>query len=99
MPRLVVISALALAACARPGPIPLPDDQTTGNRAACAYEKGALPQNTLPYLTRLGDAMPIDHIVLVMQENRSFDHYFSRLTHGGVRTAPDAIAAIRLISK
>ncbi len=37
----------------------------------------------------VGKALPIEHVVLMMQENRSFDHYFSQLTHGGVHTAPE----------
>src|SRR4051794_20610422 len=38
----------------------------------------------------LGDAMPIDHFVILMMENRSFDHYFGWLgkTHG-----PDKVRA------
>ena len=42
---------------------------------------------TLPTRAKIGSQMPIDHFVLVMQENRSFDHYFSRLSHGGVHVA------------
>src|SRR5207253_245939 len=32
-------------------------------------------------------AMPIDHVVVVMQENRSFDSYFGRLHWEGQRNA------------
>ncbi len=35
-----------------------------------------------PFLA--GDAMPFEHIVVLMQENRSFDHYFSNLVKYGV---------------
>ena len=56
-------------------------------RLACAFAAGAMPKDTLGEDVRLGDKMPIDHIVLLMQENRSFDHYFSRLE--GVRTVGD----------
>src|SRR5216684_367982 len=30
-----------------------------------------------------GDANPINHVVVLMQENRSFDHYFGRLHFEG----------------
>lgn len=36
----------------------------------------------------IGEAMRVSHVLLVMQENRSFDHYFSKLSHGGVDVAP-----------
>lgn len=62
--------------------------------AECPYRAGALPENTLPPDATAGDEMPIDHIVVLMQENRSFDHYFGRLPEAGVPEAdglpPDA---------
>jgi phospholipase C len=60
------------------------------NRAACRYEAGALPADTLDGRAPHGDAIPIDHFVVVLQENRSFDHYFQMLTQRGV---PDADVA------
>jgi phospholipase C len=39
----------------------------------------------------VGDAIPIDHFVIIMQENRSFDHYFQALPESGqpdVEVAP-----------
>jgi phospholipase C len=51
-------------------------------RAACAFGAGDLPAKTLSDFP-VGSAIPIDHIVLVMQENRTFDHYFSSLTVPG----------------
>src|SRR4051794_13616810 len=38
----------------------------------------------------LGDAMPIDHFVILMMENRSFDHYFGWL---GEKFGPDRVRA------
>jgi phospholipase C len=49
--------------------------------ASCPFGPGALPVDTLPPGTPHGAAIPINHIVVLMQENRSFDHYFARL-HG-----------------
>lgn len=48
----------------------------------CFHDAGALPAETSPHGLH-GDAIPIDHIVVLMQENRSFDHYFGRLHFEG----------------
>jgi phospholipase C len=45
----------------------------------CRFGAGALPVDTLPPGTPHGDAIPIQHIVVLMQENRSFDHYLDQL--------------------
>src|SRR5262245_41239573 len=50
---------------------------------SCQFGPGALPAETLPPGTPHGDQIPIQHIVLLMQENRSFDEYFSQLKHAG----------------
>jgi phospholipase C len=50
---------------------------------ACTFGAGALPVDTLPAGTRHGAQVPIDTIVVLMQENRSFDHYFGRLHYRG----------------
>jgi phospholipase C len=52
-------------------------------RTTCAFGAGDLAGATLADFTKLGRAIPIDHVVLVMQENRTFDHYFSTLTVPG----------------
>ena len=53
-------------------------------RASCAYGSGDLALDTLADVApRLGAQIPIDTFVLVMQENRAFDHYFSELTVPG----------------
>jgi len=58
-----------------------------GEAADCPFEAGALPVDTLPEGAPHGDAIPIDHIVVLMQENRSFDHYFGRLRPRGKAAA------------
>jgi phospholipase C len=53
----------------------------------CPFGPGDHPAATLPPGTPLGADIPIDHVLVLMQENRSFDHYFGRLPHTGQRHA------------
>lgn len=55
-------------------------------RAGCTFARGAMPWETLGEEVPLGDDIPIRHFILVMQENRSFDHYFG--TMPGVEGIP-----------
>jgi phospholipase C len=48
-------------------------------RAACGYGPGAMAAETLAPDTPVGADIPVDKIVVVMMENRSFDHYFGQL--------------------
>ncbi len=74
-------AAGALVACSSKPAVTDAGDPAAA-RAACQFGAGDLPATTLPdYPT--GTAIPIDHIVLIMQENRTFDHYFSSLTVPG----------------
>jgi phospholipase C len=52
---------------------------------SCTFGPGALPVDTLPAGARHGSQIPVDTIVVLMQENRSFDHYFGRLHFQGKR--------------
>ena len=72
MQRLLVGLALALFLAA-------PHAEAGRNRPACTYDAGALPADTLPATALHGDQIPIDHIVVLMQENRSFDHMLGKL--------------------
>jgi phospholipase C len=54
----------------------------------CTFTAGALPADTLPPWLPHGNALPINHILVLMQENRSFDHYFARLKGRNVDRAP-----------
>lgn len=56
--------------------------------ATCSFSAGALPSATLPPGTPLGEQIPIDHVLVVMQENRSFDHYFGTLDHDDADVIP-----------
>lgn len=63
-------------------------DEATASaaRAACTYGPGALPDETLGRELPTGDDIPIETIVVLMQENRSFDHYFGRFGKYAGRT-------------
>ncbi|MFI5308042.1 MAG: phospholipase C [Polyangiales bacterium] len=50
-------------------------------RDACEFESGALAADTLGACS--GSAIPIEHVVVIMQENRSFDQYFGHLPGHG----------------
>jgi phospholipase C len=56
---------------------------------SCPYQAGQRLLETFPDMPR-GTDIPIDHIIVVMQENRSFDHYFYKLPEYG---QPDAEVA------
>jgi phospholipase C len=55
------------------------DDEPFGaRRLACAYSAGAKPATTFGPSV-VATRIPIDTFVIIAQENRSFDHYFSQL--------------------
>jgi len=67
------------------------DPKLVDQRTSCKFTAGALPADTL------GDCAaaknPIEHIVVIMQENRAFDHYFGHLPGHGqddVDVAPES---------
>ncbi|HSN27589.1 MAG TPA: alkaline phosphatase family protein [Kofleriaceae bacterium] len=85
------LAALALAACGSNPPPPSCAGDPATCRMTCGYGSGDLPAATLADVRPAH--IPIDHVVLVMQENRTFDHYFSSLTVPGQTVdgaAPDA---------
>lgn len=61
------------------GPAPV-DDPFAPDRVACRFSAGARVADTLPDVTAARTA--ITHVVVIMQENRSFDHMFGTLGHG-----------------
>ena len=72
------------------------DDAATAGRAACTYGRGALPAETLGPSVPLDEDIPIENIVVLMQENRSFDSYFGHLDQytgrNDIESAPDDAA-------
>jgi phospholipase C len=82
MPLLL---ALALASCTKDeGPRSmLTAAQAQQMRQACAFKAGATAGLTLAKDAPLGDQIPIDTIVILMMENRSFDHLLGQLPSAG----------------
>jgi phospholipase C len=78
---------LSVAGCTKPVAPGVSEQEAQEKLTACSFGPGALAKDTLFTNAKVGAQMPIDHFVLVMQENRSFDHYFSKLGHGGVHVA------------
>lgn len=59
----------------------LPTDEAEEERAACSFGPGDYVEQTVGQC-RTGPGkvnIPVEHIVLLMQENRSFDHYLGKL--------------------
>lgn len=84
---------LVLAACADEpeGPPPVTEEAARARRLRCEFGPGALPAETLHTGAPVSADIPVDHVLLVMQENRSFDHYFGALSHAGVDAAPPGV--------
>jgi len=89
LPWLVLL--LACGKASSPVDAGMSEAEAQQKRDACTFKAGALAPDTLAGNARIGSQMPFDHLVLVMQENRSFDHYYSKLSHGGVNVAPDGV--------
>lgn len=60
------------------------EEEAADARAACTFKKGDKPAVSLAKDALLGDDIPIDHIIVVMMENRSFDHLLAELPSMGV---------------
>jgi len=65
--KLILLAAALIAAKAQ------------AQAPSCPFAAGTLPAATLPAGTPHGAQLPLDTIVVLMQENRSFDHYFGKL--------------------
>jgi len=68
-------------------PSPALADPFVTQRTACSFTAGARVEQSLGFGPSERAKLPIDHVVVVMQENRSFDHYFGRLSSS---VQPDA---------
>jgi phospholipase C len=88
MRRLPFLLLLSLAAC---GPKHVVSEATAAAaRSACTWKAGAMTPETLASDAPTGEGIPIDHVVLIIQENHSFDNVFSQLGNGAKVAAPDA---------
>jgi phospholipase C len=61
------------------------DDAGAAGRASCMYARGAMPAATLGPSTPIDTQIPIDTIVVLMMENRSFDSLLGHLNEYGNR--------------
>ncbi len=64
------------------GPVD-PDPTHRPHREACDYHAGDHVHTTIGLTEAERAAIPIRHVIVFMQENRSFDHYFGRMTEYG----------------
>lgn len=67
------------------------DAALAARREACEFGAGASAMETIGCS---GASIPIEHVVIIMQENRSFDHYFGHLPGHGqddVDVAPASV--------
>jgi phospholipase C len=60
-------------------PSPIPSDTTASQRAACAFTTGALATTTLGISSATRSAIPLKNIIVMMKENRAFDHLLGLL--------------------
>jgi phospholipase C len=63
--------------------------QLAPQRQACAFDAGAWPAQTIGTDYPVGDDIPVKHVIVIMQENRSFDHYLGHLVAEGDYNAGD----------
>ena len=63
-------------------------DAHAAERSACAFAAGASVETTLGDVSALRAA--IDHVIVVVHENHSFDNLFGRLGHGAEGLPPGA---------
>ena len=75
---------------------PPTDTEAADKRASCGYTLGSLPAETQGESTPSGKDIPVDHILVLMMENRSFDHYFQKLPEYG---QPDVNLQFREVAR
>jgi phospholipase C len=86
----VAVLALALGGCRAPelhSTLDAPAVESV--RARCGFTPGTPANLTLAHDARVGDELPIDHVLVVIMQGRSFDHLLSRLP--GVDDAPGVV--------
>jgi phospholipase C len=62
----------------------MPDDPGVVDRARCAFGPGARASETLGVTSDVAAQIPIRHVIVLMKENRSFDHLLGNLSSDGV---------------
>jgi phospholipase C len=66
-----------------------PESTVAPLRQACTFAAGAWPEQTIGCEYPVGANIPINHVIVIMQENRSFDHYLGRLVAQGYYNGGD----------
>jgi phospholipase C len=61
---------------------------TADDRAACKYNAGTKATDTLGISAATLKKIPLEHVVVMMKENRSFDHLFGKLGKGQPDSEP-----------
>jgi phospholipase C len=69
------------------------EGQLAPQRQACTFGRDAWPAQTIGTEYPVGADIPINHVIVIMQENRSFDHYLGRLAAQGYYKPGDFAAA------
>jgi phospholipase C len=70
-----------------------PDDTSfAAMRSSCGFAAGATASQTLGITDTLRQRLPIKHVIVLMKENRSFDHMFGKLSTATMYAQPDAEA-------
>jgi phospholipase C len=89
------LSVLLCAACIDRDYVRPHEQEQALLREKCAFRAGASAADTLGREVPLGDRIPVDTVVYMIQENRSFDSYFSELPAAGVTDVdvPPALAS------
>jgi phospholipase C len=72
--------------------VTLPADTKQSAREACAFQSGASPESTLGVDRATAAKLPIKHVIVMMKENRSFDHLLGKL-HDRGQPGTDAVPA------
>jgi phospholipase C len=73
-------------------PVVMPADTHAAERAACSFTTGASVADTLDVTAALSQSIPIRHVIVVMKENRSYDHLLGAL-HDEGRLDAEAVPA------
>lgn len=64
-------------------PVEAPRDVLEAHRSACSFGPGATTEETLGTRPGFSATIPVRHIIVLMKENRSFDHLFGKLHEQG----------------
>lgn len=61
----------------------IPADSLAGQRQSCAFSAGSHASESLGIPLDVSSSIPIRHVIVMMKENRSFDHLFGKLHDQG----------------